>query len=177
MSEAIERFKKIESTFDAKVQAAPAGSWGNQSPCAEWKARDVVVHVANNFRRLSGGTLPEVTADEDIGAAWKASHDALHGMLASADLSANVDGPFGPMPLEQLLGRLITTDVLVHTWDLSRALGVDDKLDADAVSGAYSGVKPMDAMIRQPGFFDAKIEAPAGADEQTQFLMFLGRTV
>ena len=177
MSEAIDRFKKIESTFDAKVQAAPAASWSNQSPCAEWKARDVVVHVANNFRRLSGGTLPEVTADEDIAAAWKASHDAMIGMLGSADLSANTDTPMGPMPLEAFIGRIMSTDVLVHTWDLSRALGVDDKLDAEAVAGAYSGLKPMDAMIRRPGFFDAKIEAPAGADEQTEFLMFLGRKV
>ena len=46
-----------------------------------------------------------------------------------------------------------------------------------AVAGAYSGLKPMDAMLRNPGFFDAKVDAPAGADEQAEFLSFLGRKV
>ena len=159
------------------MQATPAGSWGNQSPCTEWKARDVVAHVANNLRKVTGGALPDVTADEDITAAWAATRDAVHGALASADLSANVDTPLGAMPLEAFIGRIISTDVLVHTWDLARAVGGDDKLDAEAVTGAYSGLKPMDAMIRRPGLFDARIDVPAGSDVQTEFLSFLGRTV
>ena len=34
---------------------------------------------------------------------------------------------------------------------------------------------PMDAMIRQPGVFGPKLDAPTGADVQTEFLYFLGR--
>ena len=177
MNESIERFKKVEADFNARVEATPDSAWGNQSPCAEWKARDVVAHVANGYRRIAGGTLPEVAEGEDIRKAWSASREALHSTLASADLSANVDGPFGPMPLDQLMGRIIATDTLVHTWDLARSVGGDEKLDAEAVSGAYSGLKPMDAMLRNPGFFEAKVDAPAGADEQTEFLSFLGRKV
>jgi len=76
-----------------------------------------------------------------------------------------------------LIGRLIATDVLVHTWDLARAVGGDERLDLAAVSDAYSGLKPMDEMIRRPGVFGPKIEPPAHADEQTEFLCFLGRRV
>ena len=177
MNESIERFKKVEADFNARVEATPDSAWSNPSPCAQWKARDVVAHVANNYRRIAGGTLPEIGEGEDIRKAWSASREGLHSMLASADLSANVDGPFGPMPLDQLMGRIIATDTLVHTWDLARAVGGDEKLDAEAVSGAYSGLKPMDAMLRNPGFFDAKVDPPAGADEQTEFLCFLGRKV
>jgi uncharacterized protein (TIGR03086 family) len=133
--------------------------------------------VANNVRRVAGGTLPEVTADEDIVAAWTASRDALHAMLATADLSASVNGPFGPMPIEQLVARIVSAGVLVHTWDLARAAGLDESLDAEAVEGAYSGLKPLDGMIRRPGLFDAKVDAPAGADLQTELLTFLGRKV
>jgi len=177
MSEAIDRFKNIESAFDARVQAASADAWGNAAPCDGWVARDVVVHVANNLRRVSGGALPEISADEDIAAAWSATHQGLLTMLDTADLSAVVEGPFGPMPIEQLLGRIVSMDVLVHTWDLARAVGGDEQLDADAVAGAYSGLKPMDAMIRRPGLFGPKVDVPAGADEQTEFLAFLGRSV
>ena len=45
----------------------------------------------------------------------------------------------------------------------------------ELVRQAYDGLRPMDAMIRQPGVFGAKLEPPAGADLQTEFLYFLGR--
>jgi uncharacterized protein (TIGR03086 family) len=118
-----------------------------------------------------------VSADGDVVATWNASRDAIHGMIDTADLSKVIESPFGPMPMEQLLGRIMATDTLVHTWDLARAVGGDETLDAEAVSGSYSGMKPMDAMIRRPGLFADKVDVPAGADEQTEFLAFLGRAV
>jgi hypothetical protein len=81
------------------------------------------------------------------------------------------------MPTAMFVGRILSSDILVHTWDLARAVGGDEQLDADAVTQAYSGLKPMDAMIRQPGIFGPKVEPAAGAGEQEEFLNFLGRTV
>ncbi|MCB9380607.1 MAG: TIGR03086 family protein [Acidimicrobiaceae bacterium] len=180
-NEVIDRVTRLVQAFDSRVQAAPADAWGNQSPCDDWKARDVVVHVGNNLQRLgatlSGGEPREIGADEDIVAAWNNARDTFLGALPGADLSTTVPGPFGPMPAEQVIGRLVSTDVLVHTWDLARAVGGDENLDAEAVAGAYSGLKPMDAMIRQPGVFGAKVEGGDGDDLQTEFLKFLGRAV
>jgi hypothetical protein len=65
-------------------------------------------------------------------------------------------------------------DLLVHTWDLARAVRADERLDEDSVSRAYEALKPMDAMIRQPNVFGPKLEPPLGADLQTEFLYFLG---
>ena len=101
---------------------------------------------------------------------------ARETVLTTADLSASINGPFGPMPAADLLGRLVANDVLVHTWDLARAVGGDERLDEEMVRGAYSGMKPMDEMIRRPGVFGPKITVD-GADVQTEFLSFLGRTV
>jgi hypothetical protein len=56
-------------------------------------------------------------------------------------------------------------------------VGGDEQLDADAVTQSYSGLKPLDAMIRQPGLFGPKVECAPDADEQTQFLSFVGRQV
>lgn len=177
----IDRASNLVKSFDARVQAAPADAWGNQSPCADWKARDVVVHVANNLSGLGnvlqGGQRHEVTPDEDIVQAWNAARDAFLTGITTGDLSQSVPGPFGPMPAADLIGRMVCTDVLVHTWDLARAVGGDEVLDQDAVAGAYSGLKPMDAMIRTPGAFGAKVPCPDGADLQTEFLSFLGRQV
>jgi uncharacterized protein (TIGR03086 family) len=179
--DAIDRITSLLGDFDARVQAATPDSWSKQSPCADWKARDVVVHVGNNLRSLtagfSGSEATEIAPDEDIKSAWDNTRDAFLGGLSTADLSANVPTPFGPMPLDQFIGRIITTDVLVHTWDLARAIGADETLNQSAVESAYSGLKPMDAMIRQPQIFGAKIEPEPGCSTQTEFLNFLGRTV
>jgi uncharacterized protein (TIGR03086 family) len=178
--EAVDRIQSIVHGFDQRVQATPASAWTNQSPCDEWNARDVVVHVSNNLRRVTaamgGEANPEVNADEDITSAWGVSRDNLLAALLTADMSANIAGPFGPMPAEQLVGRIVATDVLVHTWDLARAVGGNESLPADQIEGAYSGLKPMDAMLRRPGVFGDKIEATS-ADLQTEFLSFLGRKV
>ncbi len=179
MSETTDRMKVLIDGFDARVAATPASAWDNQSPCEDWKARNVVEHVANSFLgvggALSGTTHPPVGADENPPDAWARAKEALVPQLDTADLSVPVDGPFGPMPAEQLLGRLIATDLLVHTWDLARAVGGDESLPTDIVEGAYSGLKPMDAMLRQPGVFGPKVEVAPGSDVQTEFLGFVGR--
>jgi uncharacterized protein (TIGR03086 family) len=177
----IERVTSIVNGFDARVHAAAPDSWAKPAPCEGWTARDVVVHVANNIQRLGAGLQgqapSEVDPDDDIVAAWDAAKATFEQGIATGDLSTPLPGPFGPMPAEQMIGRLVATDVLVHTWDLARAVGGDETLPVDAVEGAYSGLKPMDAMIRQPGVFGPKVEPPAGADLQTEFLCFLGRQV
>ncbi|MEI7547309.1 MAG: TIGR03086 family metal-binding protein [Actinomycetota bacterium] len=178
--EVIQRVTGLVRAFDARVQATPADSWDNQSPCAEWKARDVVVHVGNNLNgmgaRLSGIEPHVITAGEDIVAAWDSARDLFLGVIPTADLSTSLPGPFGPMPAADLIGRLVCTDVLVHTWDLARAVGGDESLHPGAVAGAYSGLKPMDEMIRKPGVFGPRIDV-SDTDLQTEFLSFLGRKV
>ena len=180
-NEVIDRVTGLVQAFDSRVQAAPADSWGNAAPCEGWTARDVVVHVGNNLSRIGNGLqgteATEIGPDDDIVAAWNTSRDTFLSGIATGDLTTPLPGPFGPMPAEQMIGRLISSDVLVHTWDLARAVGGDEHLDQDAVAQAYSGLKPMDAMIRMPGVFGAKIEAAEGDDTQTEFLKFLGRQV
>lgn len=178
--EVIQRLTALLTDFDARVQAAPADSWGNPAPCDGWTAADVVGHITGNMNGVTAGlTDTEAVAPDTTQpvATWNSSKAALLAAIDSTDLSKNIAGPFGPMPAEQFIGRFVATDVLVHTWDLARAVGGDEQLDQDAVAQAYSGLKPMDAMIRMPGVFGPKVETPEGAPLQTEFLNFLGRTV
>jgi uncharacterized protein (TIGR03086 family) len=177
----IDRFTKLINDFDARVKGAGSDKWDNPAPCENWKARDIVAHVAANLNRITAGVQGqeprEIGPDEDIVSAWNTAKDGTLNALQTADLSQTMEGPMGPMPAEQLIGRIFATDVLVHTWDLARATGGDEQLDQFAIEGAYSGLKPLDAMIRQPGVFGPRIDSPEGADLQTQFLNFTGRTV
>ncbi len=107
----------------------------------------------------------------------EARDHAFTAGITTGDLSTLMPGLFGPMPAEQLIGRLICTDILVHTWDLAQAVGGDEGLDQSARESAHSPGSRWTRVIRQPGVFGPKVEAPAGADIQTEVLSFLGRQV
>ena len=178
--EVIDRLNNLVAGFDARVQAAPADSWGNPAPCDGWTATDVAAHISNNLNGMAAaltGSEPGAFDAADPVGSWNGARDRMVGAAATADLSTPVPGPMGPMPAEQMIGRFMCMDILVHTWDLARAVGGDEGLPADVVAASYSGLKPMDAMIRQPGIFGPKIEPADGDDLQTEFLKFLGRAV
>jgi uncharacterized protein (TIGR03086 family) len=178
--EVIDRLTNLVNGFDARVQAAPSDSWGNPAPCEGWTATDVVDHIASNANRVAAaltGSEPAAFDAADPVGSWNGAKERLLSAVNSADLTQSIPGPFGPMPAQDLIGRFVSMDMLVHTWDLARAVGGDERLDQEAVERGYSGLKPMDAMIRQPGVFGPKIEAAEGDDLQTEFLKFLGRNV
>ena len=182
MSEVSERYARIARGFGDRVAGIAADGWERASPCTEWTARDVLGHVVAVHRQvvagLVGGEPPVPATDTDLAAAWDTATAEVAAALADSDrASAPVSGRFAPMSLEQLIGGLLCIDTLVHTWDLARAAGQDERLDADAVTIAFDGIRPADEAIRGAGGFGPKVEPPAGADEQTRFLCFLGRRV
>ncbi len=180
MTEVQGAYRRVSDGFDAVVNAVTPDKWGAQSPCELWTARDVVAHVIGGHRGViagvRGGDSAPLGADEDPKQAWDEASRAMAEIAGDPELMAKkVDGPTGKMPLGEIIGRFVTMDVLVHTWDLARAVGADERLDEDSVRKAYEALKPMDAMIRQPNVFGPKVEPPSGADLQTEFLCFLGR--
>ena len=82
--------------------------------------------------------------------------------------------PFGESPAGEALG-IPTMDMLVHTWDLSRAIGADESLPEEICAHAYEQLQPMDAMLRGPGRFGPRVEVADDADIQTKLIAFCGR--
>ena len=64
----------------------------------------------------------------------------------------------------------------MHTWDLARATGLDETLDADIVTEMLIGMQPMDDMLRQSGHYGPKVAVDDDADDQTKLIAFTGRT-
>ena len=127
---------------------------------------------------LEGSKAEIVQPEDDVVLLWA---DAAGDVRAALDdplrSAATVGEPFGDQPFELLVGRLLCTDTLIHTWDLARATGQDEGLDPVGVTKAMEFLTPIDAAIRRPGGFGSKIEPPAGADAQTRLLNFSGRAV
>ena len=179
MSEIADQYAVVADGFNRVLDAVPADAWDRPAPCEGWVARDVVHHLVEWVPSFFFGDRWGIEAPslpDDPAAAWHAIDAGLRRALADPALAAQVaDTPMGAMSLEQTLGMIVTGDVLVHTWDLARATGGDERLDADAVHRMFVGMEPMDEMIRGSGQFGPRVQVPADADEQTQLIAFTGR--
>lgn len=181
MSDAAERFRKIAAGFTARAQAVPAGAWSNPAPPAGWDARDVVRHlvewIPDFWSRHAGIGLPTgPPVDDDPLGAWLALRDGLQAMLDDPEVaSREQDLPMGRMTVEAAVDMICTNDVFLHTWDLARATGLDETLDPDEVHTMLEGMEPMDDVLRTSGHYGPRVEVPAGADEQTRLIAFIGR--
>jgi uncharacterized protein (TIGR03086 family) len=180
MTEIANRYERIADAFSARVDAVPAGGWTKRSPCEDWTAHDVAKHVVDTTRnfltRLSGGDPTPPDTGQDVVTAWKVESAAVKAALADPEKAATkVKGMGGQQPFEDLIGTVLCADTLIHTWDLARATGQYDTLDPAGVEAAHAFLEPNDEMLRGPGSFGAKLDPPAGADEQTRLLCFVGR--
>ena len=182
MSEHGDRYARVAAGFSARVDRIAPDQWDAPTPCPLWTVRDLVGHVVAVHRAVLAGEdvtpAPSPADDADLAAAWQRATGDLTTALADPDrAAAPVAGRFAPMPFEQLVGMLGCFDTLVHTWDLARAVGADERLDPDAVTFSFEALRPNDDAIRGAGGSGPKLEPPPGADEQTRFLAFLGRRV
>ena len=164
------------------VDPVPADTWNRQSPVDDWTARDVVRHLVEWFPSfLPGGAGLELpggpAVDEDPAAAWPTTRTAVQALLddpASADRMLR-NPHIGEVPLPQAIGRFFTADVFMHTWDLARATGQDETLDADVCRELLDGMEPLEELLRGSGQYGARVEVPDDADWQTRMLAFIGR--
>jgi uncharacterized protein (TIGR03086 family) len=81
----------------------------------------------------------------------------------------------GRYTIEDAIATFCIGDILVHTWDLARAAGLDEALDADEVHRMVEAMEPIDDLLRQSGQYGPRVEVPGDADEQTRLIAFTGR--
>lgn len=180
MSEVGARWARISEGFTNRLEQVPPGAWTDPSPCEDWSAHDVVKHVVDTTRgiltRLTGGDPTAPDSDEDLLAAWAVESAAVTAALADpARAEKPVQSMFGEQTFAELVGGALCADTLIHTWDLARATGQDDRLDAAAIEAAQAFLAPYGDAMRRPGGFGPAIEAAPDADPQTSFLAFVGR--
>ena len=110
----------------------------------------------------------------------RAVQDSLRAQaMAFADpavLDRVVQHPAMDMPGSQLLGFRVG-DLLVHSWDLARAIGADETLDPEIVAVVAQNIEPMRPFIGQIGMFGdgPSADADPDADPQSALLDLMGR--
>jgi uncharacterized protein (TIGR03086 family) len=177
---AADRHRRHAGAFSDRVSGTR--DWTAPAPVAGWTARDVVRHLVEWFPAfLAGGSdvslPPGPAVDDDPVTAWLHQSEAVQAVLddpATAD-KVLTNPHIGEVPLDQAIDRFYTADVFMHTWDLARATGQDDRLDPELCAQMLAGMEPIDELLRQSGQYGPKVPVPADADVQSRLLGFIGR--
>ncbi len=168
--------------FGDAVRAAE-GKWDRLSPCDGWDARAVVEHVIGFHDVLvlrPLGMKPERPRDNPRDR-WELTFDGLRAALdreglfeRAVEVPAMGNNPATTLDARRLLPRL-TQEVLVHTWDLARAIGADDRLDPEWCAVFFDDAPTDPHVLSASGMFAAPVAVDEWADVQSKLLARLGR--
>ena len=144
--DAVAALRQASLEFETRLRRVGDEQWDLPTPCAEWNVRELVNHMLLGTRMtvqlLGGATQQEVIAqlgedlmagnDDPPGDFVALAAQMQEGFAAPDGLDGTVDHPMGEIPRTMFIGFRIL-DNSTHAWDLARAIGVDDTLDAGVV--------------------------------------------
>lgn len=163
--------------FGATVDRVPPTAWRQPTPCAGWDVRDLVNHVVAENRwvtpLLDGATVADVgpTLDGDLVgddpiAGWHASATEALEAVRGCDIDRVVHLSFGDVPAAEYLWQL-TTDALVHAWDLARATGAPESLPGDLVDACSAWFDSAEDAYRSAGAIGPSVAPPDDSAQAT----------
>jgi uncharacterized protein (TIGR03086 family) len=124
--------------------------------------------------RYHGEQLPERLGADPV-AAWDASQCAS---LAAFGATGALDGTVSLSSGERSTADYcwdLTTDALVHSWDLARGIGADEALDPELVELVWERTLPIAAQLQETGLFAPAVPVADNAALQTKMLALFGR--
>jgi uncharacterized protein (TIGR03086 family) len=191
----LDRFVLASTGFADRLRYVRPEQWTGSTPCTEWNVRQLVNHMAranlSYVRLLDGGTGAEFVRQRDadalgtdpVGAFDRSAQACAEAYARPGAMRQMVDHPSGKMTGEQALA-MRTTDTVIHTWDLARAVGADERPDAGLVAWIaehldeiYAGLPETPIAAESTHrFFAAPVgELGPDASQQDRLLHLMGR--
>ena len=192
----IDRYETASAGFARRLGAVRADQWRLRTPCTDWNVRQLVNHMTRGnlgyVALARGGSAAEFLAHRDadalgadpVGAYARSVRECLAAFRAPDALMRAVDYPLGRLPGAQALA-VRSADTLIHTWDLARAVGGDERLDPalvgwadDRLDDIYAGLAetPVAAETTHRFFAAPDPTAPPPTSRQHALLHRFGRT-
>jgi uncharacterized protein (TIGR03086 family) len=190
----VERFLRASAAFERKLRTVRPGQWGLPTPCPEWTVRALANHMTrgnlNYLLLVRGGSGAEflrlrdaeALGDDPAGAYGRSVRACGEEFARPGALERTLDYPLGELTARQALA-VRTTDTVVHTWDLARALDSDDTLDPglvawidDNLQDIYAGLAETPVAVDTTHRFFAPPVPGRRTSRQDRLLALLGRT-
>ena len=188
--DALEALRQASREFETRLRQVSDAQWELPTPCIEWNVRELVNHMLLGTRMsvqlLAGASQQEAIAglgddmiadSQDPVADYVALATQMQdGFGAPGGLDGTVDHPMGQIPRTMFVGFRIM-DHGTHAWDLARAIGADEDLDADLLQRMWDDIQPMAGGLAGLGMFGDSASGDVGEDAplQTRFLDLVGR--
>ncbi len=186
MTDVLEFYARATEGFRRRLKATRPEQWGAPTPCTEWSVRQLVGHVLDEQMwvppLVGGETIEQVgdrfagdqLGDDALGAWDRATGAAQESLRQPGALRRTVHLSFGDFTAE-FYARQVASDTVVHTWDLARAIGAEERLDPDDLATAEETFAPMVDMGRQVGVLGPLVDVAPDAGEQARILGVFGR--
>jgi uncharacterized protein (TIGR03086 family) len=161
------------------VEAVRPDQLDAPTPCTEWTVQQLIDHLVGGTEYLLSAvdnrepTPPAHTTGADYRRGVK---DVLAALKLPGALEHNCISPLSfEWPVAQAVAGTFM-DVLIHTWDLARATGQDDKLDPDLVKACSAMFLPeMPERGRAAGIVGPAVDVDDNASAQDRLLAAMGR--
>jgi uncharacterized protein (TIGR03086 family) len=192
MAGELDRYLSAQRAFSERVHAVREDQWSAPTPCSEWSVADLVGHLVDENRwaapllrgldldaagkDVEGSRKPPAQGEvgADLAAAWdRAAAEAGAELSAAGALDKTVDLSRGPTPAREYIAEM-TADLVIHGWDLGRAIGYTDPLPADAVDAVYGMAEQM-GDLSYTGMFAAPVDMPDDASTIDKLIALTGR--
>jgi uncharacterized protein (TIGR03086 family) len=186
MADARALYLRAADRFNEHMHAIKPDDWGRPTPCADWDVRTLVDHLVVEQLwippLLDGLTIADVgdrfdgdMLGEDPVRSWDAAiSDARDAFSAYPALDQTVHLSFGDVPAEEYAWQM-TTDLLIHGWDLARGIGADESMDDELVREIHDKTVPLMDVLAASGMFAPPVETDDDASPSVQLLALFGR--
>lgn len=178
--------RRAGESVERRVLAIRDDQWHLPTPCTEWDVRDLVHHLVysnlwvspllegETIRQVGDRLEGDILGDDPRGAFSRSLQEASDAFDAEGAMDRPVPISRGPVPgWEYCLER--TNDLLVHGWDVARAIGADEALDGELMEACLEGFRPWEERLRAVGALGPTVVPPPGAGLQARYLAFFGR--
>jgi uncharacterized protein (TIGR03086 family) len=192
MDDLVSKFLTAQRAFTDRVHAVADDQWQAPTPDTEWSVADLVGHVIEEHRWAAplmrghdleaAGKLVEssrsLPVDGGVGAnlaqEWdEAAIESADAFSADGALDREVELSRGTTPAHDYLGEMIF-DLVVHGWDLGKAIGYSSPLPEDVVRAVYAQAKEL-GDLSASGVFDAPVNVPDDASTIDKLVALTGR--
>jgi uncharacterized protein (TIGR03086 family) len=184
--DARELYDRACAEFTARVHRI-GDRWSAPTPCPGWDVRQLVGHLVEEQRwaplLFAGGLVAEVgdqitgelLGDDPVSAFDDAASATRVATRLDDALECTVQLSFGEVPGREYLTQL-AADHLIHSWDLSQALGEDPPLDPEVVATIQAWFAAVEPLYRQAGVIAARATPPDNPSPQDELLAMFGRS-
>ncbi|PSL39745.1 uncharacterized protein (TIGR03086 family) [Labedella gwakjiensis] len=157
--------------------------WTAPTPDDDWDVRALVAHVTEeqqwvgpllDGRSLAQARLVVEPLGDDLVSEWERHHERASQAWRAHDERQHVQLSSDTVTALAYLTEQVS-DVAIHTWDLARAIGDDERLHDDLVEAVWTVFAPQRETLQASGLYGAPITVPEDAPLQFQLLALTGR--